>query len=35
MARSYRHIQEYEKEIIEMKEQGLTHREVAEKVPAQ
>ena len=32
MARSYRHIQEYEKEIIEMKEQGLTHREVAEKL---
>ena len=32
MPRSYRHIQEYEKEIIELTEQGLTHREVAERL---
>lgn len=31
MARSYRHIQEYEKEIFELKEKGLTNREIAEK----
>ena len=31
MARSYRHIQEYGKEILELKEKGLTHREIAEK----
>ncbi len=31
MARSYRHIQAYGKEIFEMKEKGLTHREIAEK----
>ncbi len=32
MAREYRHIQQYEKEILELKQQGLTHREVAEKL---
>lgn len=31
MARSYRHIQEYGKEILELKEKGLTHKEIAEK----
>ena len=29
MARSYRHIQEYEREILELKEKGLTHKEIA------
>ncbi len=32
MARSYRHIQQYEKEILELKEQVFTHKEVAEKL---
>ena len=32
MARKYRHIQQYEKEILELKKQGFTHREVAEKL---
>ena len=31
MPRSYRHIQEYEKEIIELREQGLTGRQIQEK----
>lgn len=31
MPRSYRHIKEYEKEIYELKEKGLTNREIAEK----
>ena len=31
MPRKYGHIQEYEKEIIELTEQGLTHREVGER----
>lgn len=31
MPRGYRHIQEYEKEIMEMKSQGATKREIAEK----
>ena len=30
MARGYRHIQEYEREILELKAQGATHREIAE-----
>lgn len=30
MSRSYRHIKEYEKEICELKEKGLTNREIAE-----
>ena len=29
MARSYIHIQEYEREILELKEKGLTHKEIA------
>ena len=32
MARSYRHIQMYGKEIFELKEKGLTHKEIAEKL---
>ncbi len=31
MPREYRHIQQYEKEIIELWEQGKTLREIAEK----
>ncbi len=31
MARSYRHIKEYEKEILELKEQGYTLREIGQK----
>ena len=29
MAREYRHLQMYEKEILELREQGLTQREIA------
>ena len=32
MPRDYRHIQQYEKEILELKESGLTHREIGEKL---
>jgi transposase-like protein len=32
MARSYRHIKEYEKEIFELKAQGATQREIAEQL---
>jgi DNA-binding CsgD family transcriptional regulator len=32
MPRSYRHIKEYEKEIIELRAQGLTNREVGERL---
>ena len=32
MAREYRHIKQYEKEIMEMKAQGLTYREVGERL---
>ncbi len=32
MPRSYRHIKEYEKEILELKEQGLTKREIGNKL---
>jgi transposase len=32
MPRSYRHIKEYEKEILELRAQGLTNREVGEKL---
>ncbi len=32
MARSYRHIQQYEEEILKMKEEGMTHREISEKL---
>jgi RNA polymerase sigma factor rpoS len=31
MPKSYRHIKEYEKDIYELKEKGLTNREIAEK----
>lgn len=31
MPREYRHIKNYEKEIIELREQGLTHREIGER----
>ena len=31
MPREYRHIKEYEKEILELREQGLTKREIGEK----
>ncbi len=31
MPREYRHIKQYEKEILEMKENGATQREIAEK----
>lgn len=31
MPRRYRHIKEYEKEIYELKEKGLTNREIADK----
>ena len=32
MARSYRHIQEYEKEIMELRAQGKTRREICEEL---
>ncbi len=32
MSRSYRHIKEYEKEILKLKEQGLTKKEIGEKL---
>ena len=31
MPRSYRHIKEYEKEILELREKGCTRKEIAEK----
>ena len=31
MARHYRHIQEYEEKLLELKEQGLTVREIGER----
>lgn len=31
MSREYRHIKQYEKEILELKEKGLTKREIGEK----
>ena len=31
MPRDYRHIGQYEKELLLLKEKGLTHREIAEK----
>ena len=31
MPREYRHIKQYEKEIVELKKQGLTQREIGEK----
>ena len=32
MARSYRHIQQYEKEINELKEKGLTQNDIAQRL---
>ena len=32
MPRNYRHIKEYEKEILELKEQGLTKKEIGQKL---
>ena len=32
MSRSYRHIKEYEKEILKLKEQGLTKKEIGERL---
>ena len=32
MSRSYRHIKDYEKEILELKRQGLTKREIGNKL---
>lgn len=32
MSREYRHIQEYEKEILELKGKGFTNREIGEKL---
>ena len=32
MPREYRHIKQYEKEILEMKKEGLTQREIAEQL---
>ena len=32
MPRSYRHISNYEKEILELREQGLSKREISEKL---
>ena len=32
MPRSYRHIQQYEKEILELKTKGLTRKEIGEKL---
>ena len=32
MPRNYRHIQEYEKEILKLKEEGYTKREIGEKL---
>ena len=31
MPREYKHIKEYEKEILELKEQGVTNREIGER----
>lgn len=31
MPRKYRHIEQYEKEIVKLKEEGYTHREIGEK----
>ncbi len=32
MPRSYRHIKEYEKEILQLKEQGLTKKEIGQRL---
>ena len=31
MPREYRHIKQYEKEILELREQGLTQRQIGER----
>ncbi len=31
MPREYRHIKQYEKEMLKLKEKGLTHREIGNK----
>ena len=31
MSQNYRHIQEYEKEILQLRERGYSHREIGEK----
>ena len=32
MPKGYRHIKQYEKEILELRAKGLTHREIAERL---
>ena len=32
MAREYRHIKQYENEILQLKSEGLTHREIGERL---
>lgn len=32
MPREYRHIKQYEKEILELRKEGLTHREIGERL---
>ena len=32
MAREYRHVEQYENEIVRLKEEGFTHREIGEKL---
>ena len=32
MARIYRHIQQYEREILELKEKGMTQKEIAQQL---
>lgn len=32
MPREYRHIKQYEEEILRLKEEGLTHREIGERL---
>ncbi|MDE5670699.1 MAG: imidazolonepropionase [Eubacterium sp.] len=32
MTRKYKHVQEYEKEILTLREEGLTHREIGEQL---
>lgn len=32
MPRKYRHIKEYEREILKLKEDGLTHRQIGDKL---
>lgn len=32
MTRKYKHVQKYEKEILILREEGLTHREIGEQL---